>query len=134
MTYYYYHLKLEVAKQLNCQNFTSSMPQRGIRQINVFFQLFNQKMNLVCSCIMTRDIFPRVITVIKCNSINFQEITFHCTYSKLRENAVTFNQCYSNFAYEFIKFNYIQYNYVTCNLATILTAKLIRKERKPTGE
>ena len=42
---------------------------------------------------MTRDvIFPQVI---KRNIINFQEITFHYKYSKLHENAVTFNQYYN---------------------------------------
>ena len=55
---------------------------------------------------------------------------FHYTHSKLHENAVTFNQYYSNFTYRFITFHYIQYNYVTCNLATIFAAKLIRKENR----
>ena len=86
-----------------------------------------------CSGIMTRYIiFPPVTTVIKCNSINFKEIIFRYTYSKLHENAVTFNPCYSNFTYRFIKFNYIQYNYITCNLVTILATKLINTKRKKT--
>ena len=57
------------------------------------------------------------LQVIKCNSINFQEITFHYKCAKLYENAVTFNR---------------YYNIITCNLATILAANLINKERKKT--
>ena len=42
-----------------------------------------------CRGIMTRDImFPHVITVIKCNSTNFQKTVFHYTYSKLYENLI----------------------------------------------